>query len=100
MNLRISNTFTASLARLPGENPTEDDECQQHWQTVQMFVDEVAQLSEVEDRIAFLYSELVRAQQTRSKIYALPIPSFEDQVRELKAALSRFEELAELKPTT
>jgi hypothetical protein len=77
------------------DNPSDDDECQQHWETVQTFLNEVLSFANVKERIAFLKQELIKSKQFRSKIIALSMPNFEDQVRDLQTALIRFDELAE-----
>ena len=77
------------------ENPSEDDECQQHWETVKKYVDDISAIDSSKEKLQYLKNELVKAQQARSQIIALSIPGFEDQIRELQMALTRFEELAE-----
>jgi vacuolar-type H+-ATPase subunit D/Vma8 len=77
------------------DSPSEDDECQQHWETVKKYLGEISALKGAKERISFLKQELDKAQQYRSNLLALSIPNFEDQIRELKMALNRFDELAE-----
>jgi hypothetical protein len=75
---------------------SEDDECQQHWEALDNFTSEVSFIDDVKERVDYLKQELIKSQQYRSKVITLSMPGFEDRIKDLSIALSRFEELAEL----
>jgi hypothetical protein len=89
----LNGYFTDEM--FESDNPTDEDECHQHWETVKIFTNEIVAKAGVKERTEFLGEELIKAQQFRSKIIALAIPNYDDQVRDLQMALTRFRELAE-----
>ena len=77
-------------------SPTEKDEIVQHWNAVGTFCNDLSKSESVPLKIANLRLQLLRSEQIKARIPTLSLPGFDERIAQTKAALRRFEDLAEL----
>lgn len=77
-------------------DPAERDEIVQHWHAVGEFCMQLDRCESVPVKLADLRLNLTRSQQLKARMPTLSLPGFEERIAQTRAALRRFEELAEL----